>query len=681
MPSGFAVTRNGGAKRAPSRGTLARLAIVAIGATSCGRAGGAPPPVPDARVAAVAGAVPDAAPAPPVVEEAETEAPARCESARDVYLFVSPRAPTAGAPLHVVAVTDRPMAAELRVERADKESRGDAGELLVATSARRGASPYFWLAELEAPRAGTYKVRLTQGACATGEGSASRVVTVAVVRDPPPAPPPLTPEDPLWHTRSTWSHHLEQIYSAWIETLFDAPDGEMPSWGALQEVMRDRSRNFLFDYLALGEDSLTPPVMRPDCADLPYYLRAYFAFKLGLPFAIGHCKPGGGGVPPSCEDTMITNEEPPPPARDAGTTNPARFESFLRVTVADNAHSSSARQPFDEQNSDYYPVPLTWESLRPGTVYADPYGHVLVLAKRIPQTSAHGGVLLAVDAQPDGTVARKRYWRGNFLYAKGPELGGPGFKRFRPIARDRRDDAGEEALVRPDDDAIHANHEYADVSREAAALSVEGFYDRLDTVLSPRPLDPERAMRETLGALEEQVRTRVQSVDNGRKWLETAAAPAPMPEEASEIFETVGPWEDFSTPSRDLRILIAIDVVRGFPARVARRPERYTMPAGRTGAEIAADLEKLLDDELRARKITYTRTDGSPFELSLAEVIARGAALEVAYDPNDCVETRWGAPPGSDEAKTCHAQAPPDQRERMEGYRRYFHERRRPPRK
>jgi hypothetical protein len=46
-------------------------------------------------------------------------------------------------------------------------------------------------------------------------------------------------------------------------------------------------------------------------------------------------------------------------------------------------------------------------------------------------------VLLAVDAQPDGTVARKRFWRGNFLFAQDPTLGSPGFKRFRPIIREK----------------------------------------------------------------------------------------------------------------------------------------------------------------------------------------------------------------------------------------------------
>ena len=72
----------------------------------------------------------------------------------------------------------------------------------------------------------------------------------------------------------------------------------------------------------------------------------------------------------------------------------------------------------------------------PGTIFADPYGHVLVVAQRVAQTAAAGGILLAVDGQPDGTVARKRFWRGNFLFAIDPALGSAGFKRFRPVVRD-----------------------------------------------------------------------------------------------------------------------------------------------------------------------------------------------------------------------------------------------------
>jgi hypothetical protein len=462
----------------------------------------------------------------------------------------------------------------------------------------------------------------------------------------------------------------------WIETLFDAPDAEMPSWAALHDVLRDRARNLLFDHLGQEEDSSARPVVRPDCADLPYFLRAYFAFKLGLPFAVGQCDRGGAGAVPACTDAMVTNEDAPrgAAAHDEDLTPVKLFEGFLGGILADKAHSGMARQPFEEERSDYYPIALTWDELRPGTIYGDPYGHVLVVAKRLPQSDAHGGALLAVDAQPDGTVARKRYWRGNFLYATERELGGPGFKRFRPLLR------VDGELVRADDAAIQKSAEYGDLSRDASKLDVEGFYDRMDDVLSPRPLDPERALLETIGALEEQVGARVKSVENGRKWLESATAPAEMPEGA-EIFETSGAWEDFSTPARDLRILIAIDVVRGFPARVARRPERYAMPSGKSARDVAAELEQRLERELRARTIAYTRTDGSPFTLSLHDVLARSTALEVGYDPNDCVELRWGAPPGSDEAQPCRAHAPPEQRERMESYRAWFRERRRPPRK
>ncbi len=97
--------------------------------------------------------------------------------------------------------------------------------------------------------------------------------------------------------------------------------------------------------------------------------------------------------------------------------------------------------------------------------------------------------------------------------------------------------------------------------------------------MSPAPLDPVRAMKEAITALEEQVKARVTSVENGRKFQDSGKGEASMPDGAA-IFETTGAWEDFSTPSRDLRLLIAIDVVRGFPDRVARRPGTLRDAAG-----------------------------------------------------------------------------------------------------
>lgn len=610
-------------------------------------------------------------PAKPV--ELPPEEPPACEDPKGVFLFVTPGTAWTGAPLRVMAVSEKPIAGALKIVPAEKGRAASTDVAPVASSdVRRGGPPYFFVAEVESPRAGLYDAVLTQSACEAGKGAATRRITVGAFKPGPPAAP--KENEGLWPIHRNWNRALENVYSAWIEQLFDAPDGEMPSWPALHEVLRDKKRNLLFDHLSAGEDSANAPVVRPDCADLPYFLRAYFAFKLRLPFGLSECNRGGGGAAPSCKAGVLISNEDPPPRFDEKATAVKAFGTFLRGTVADKAHSGSARQPFEEENSDYYPVALTESAMRPGVIYADPYGHVLMIAKRLPQTAERGGVLLAVDGQPDGTVARKRYWRGNFLYATQRELGGPGFKRFRPVVRR----AGK--MVRLDDEAIRRHPDYGDVSRDASKLDLEGFYDKMEDVLSPRPLDPQRAMMETLSALEEQVRTRVKSVDNGRKWLDGAKAVASMPD-GPEIFETSGAWEDFSTPSRDLRILIAVDVVRGFPARVARRPERFAMPAGHSVEEVKGELERILEHELRSRSVVYTRTDGSPFTLTLAEVLARSAALEMAYNPNDCVESRWGAPAGSDELATCHAQAPAEQRARMETYRAWFHERRRPARK
>jgi len=91
-------------------------------------------------------------------------------------------------------------------------------------------------------------------------------------------------------------------------------------------------------------------------------------------------------------------------------------------------------------------------------------------------------------------------------------------------------------------------------------------------------------------------------------------------------------------------------------------------------------LQGTLASEIAARKVSYIRSDGSEWPLTLKEVIDRAPDLEMAYNVNDCVEVRWGAKDGSDEASTCKRHASSAQRTKMEDYRAWFHERRRPPR-
>ena len=594
-----------------------------------------------------------------------------CDDAADVALLSAPIAPWQGAPLRVIFTAEKPLDGELSLIAPN-------GSVAAKSPERHDGPPYFWFAEVASPAAGNWHATLSRGC-----GTITR--DIAVLDREPPRP---HAGGGTWPVRITWSRTTEDLYSAWIEKLFDAPLDVELTWPSLQEVLRDRSRNMLFNYLGLNEDKAGMG-LRPDCADLVYFLRAYFAYKMGLPFGYSKCSRGGGGHPPKCygwytnlspdagSSLKTSNQNPettgssqnaesplPAPVR----RQPGSFGEYLRI-VGDDVQSGAVRTLANDDNTDFYTVPLKQETLRPGTVYADPYGHVMMLVRRVPQAGGAAGVFLAVDGEPDGTVARKRFWRGNFLFAHEPTLGSPGFKRFRPIVREANG-----GLRRLTNAEIAKDPQYGDFSLEQSQLAVEDFYDRMDSVMSPAPLDPLRAMKGAIDSLEEQVKTRVGSVENGRKFQNSGKGEASMPDGPS-IFATTGAWEDFATPARDFRLLIAIDVVRGYPDRVARHPERYAMPTGKSVADVKAELQSALQADLSARKFSYTRSDGSQWTLTLKDVVDRAADFEMAYNLNDCVELRWGAPVNSDEASTCKRHAPAAQRARMSDYRAWFRER------
>jgi len=152
----------------------------------------------------------------------------------------------------------------------------------------------------------------------------------------------------------------------------------------------------------------------------------------------------------------------------------------------------------------------------------------------------------------------------------------------------------------------------------------------------------------------------------------------PMPDGA-KIFETTGPWEDYATPSRDMRLLIAMNVLLGIPERIVKHPELFKL-GGRKPEAVRGEIAKLHASLIPTRGISYTRSDGSSQKLTVADLLARRAALEIAYNPNDCVETRWGAAEGTPEAAPCARHAPPEQKAKMAEVRVWFHEARRPSR-
>jgi hypothetical protein len=576
---------------------------------------------------------------------------------RAVQLWVAPLAPLAGRPLRVLAVSGESLAGA-------EVSLSLGGTTVVpARSVHRGGAPFSVETTVAKAAAGRYKVELVR------DGKTLACRTVEVGRGKAAARPASSG---TWAATRAWDRTTEDYYSAWIESLFDAPVTENLGFRPLAQALRDSSRNFLFDYLGLGEDdpkAKTALIAAPDCADLPYFLRAYFSWKMGLPYGFRDCDRGTEARPPRC-GALFTNESP---VEGAPKDPLGAMKKFLRV-VANKVHSGSARTALSDEETDYYPVALTREALRPGTVFADPYGHVLMLAKWIDQGKDSGGMLLAVDGQPDGSVGRKRFWEGNFLYANDVAGAGPGWKAFRPLVR------GSDGKLAPlANAALRSDARFAPFSTEQADLPRDAFYVKMGKIINPHGLEAAAAYGETLDALTEQLQTRVGSVDNGEKYMRENNSPVvPMPDGA-KIFETVGAWEDYATPSRDMRLLIAIHVLETLPERVTAHPELFNM-GGRKPAAVRAEVEALHATRAKERSIQYQRSDGTPFKVTVADVLARKTGFEMSYNPNDCVETRWAAPTGSPEAATCKRQAPEDQRKKMAEYRPWFHDMRRPAR-
>ncbi|MBN1771876.1 MAG: hypothetical protein JXB32_11475 [Deltaproteobacteria bacterium] len=396
---------------------LGSLAAVLFVAGTMARGPGSPGAVPtESAAGTTAAGRPVAVPTTPRLP---TPRPTTgCDGTTDrVALFVFPFRPRAGEPVRLVGVSREhlaPVAAEVDGAR-------------VEATAQWGPGPYGWEFRLDGLPAGTHVARAvtTEGrslGCArwsVAEASSEPVRSVA------------GPE--AWPVARAWSATFEDLYSVWVARLFAVPEDFRGGWHRLHAVFRDAERNLLHDALGWDEDGTAaarggPSAIRAraDCGDLPYTLRAYFAWKFGLPFRFQRCNRRNALVGAECyeERTNLTD-------RFASIDDPVeRFNRFLEAWVAPGVHSATPRTLPEDGTSDFYPIEMSRAALRPGTVYVWPYGHLLVISDW-HEDPVGGLSLVAVDGHPDGTLTFKRFSPRNFPYL--PGLRTAGFKAFRPV--------------------------------------------------------------------------------------------------------------------------------------------------------------------------------------------------------------------------------------------------------
>ncbi len=542
-------------------------------------------------------------------------------------------------PLRVLAVASAPLDAALALADAGGAERAGSRE-------RHGGPPFWWYADLAAPAAGTYRIALR-----TGDAAACAEVSVA--DEAAPAPPRAW--GAAWAVHAAWDRATEALYSAWIEKLFDAPwstsSSPSPPSTTCSATPRATCSTTTSGRARTTAGRARHPSSPTACRSSPTSSAPTSPGSSACPSASRAARAAAAASPPHClrwHSNLEADPAAPPPRPTPSSTSSA--SSARRRHRLPLRHGAHPRRRGLEATT--YPVPLPplvrrkhcarapSTPTRTGTSWWSPS------ASRRPRAPA--ACSSPSTASPTAPSRAGASGAANFLVRARPGAGQePGWKRFRPVVLDA---AGRPRVLH--DAEIAASPDYGDLSLAQYEAGVEGFYDSMYDLLSPAPLDPSRALGEVISALRgagegprplRRQRRQALRASGGGTAID-------MPDGAA-IFETTGPWEDFSTPratsassSPSIRRLVTrLPRPRGPPPRALRHARRQARRRRRK-----ADLDRLLHDTLEAAlRFSYERSvsRGSAFSL-LPRRRAESPApprLEMAYDPQRLPRGHGGA--------------------------------------
>jgi hypothetical protein len=400
-----------------------------------------------------------------------------------------------------------------------------------------------------------------------------------------------------------------------------------------------------------------------DCADLPYYLRSYFAWKNGLPMSV--VSEVSAFAPPS-NDTNPSNDVR---YSSAGNYVTKRYDVLPRVsngqivfqnalnilnnTIPDYTYSASYRMPGTKDDalwSDFYPAALTREAIRPGTVIYDPNGHVAIVYR-----VADDGRIFYIDAHPDNSLTRGMF-TPKFVRSKPGQ--GAGFKNFRPIkmVNAKRDASGnyyggQLVALKNSEIPNYGTEQFYGTQPDPAGSWGKGkftfngqnvsFYDyvRMNLMKGEVHIDPLSDMSQLTDDICVSLKDRVDAVEAARRAkVDIKPHPVRLPE---NIYGTSGEWEDFSSPSRDARLKVSF---QDLLAQTKSNIERYKQhdPAIKyNGGNLAQDLLLVYAERAKACTFSYTTSKGQTVLMNLEA--ARLRIWDMSFDPYHCIELRWGA--------------------------------------
>jgi hypothetical protein len=414
-------------------------------------------------------------------------------------------------------------------------------------------------------------------------------------------------EIPAWNiTHSAWTSANEKKFSEFISILGAS------NCRSLQACLTSVESNpFYASRTPVGIGYLA------DCADLPYMLRAYFAWMEELPLSyvseVTFADPLDGAA-----DIRYTPHGNKPVAWRKFTLG-KKYNVSKELQILRDAVSTATYRMAYSFVSDFYPVKISPAFIQPGTVVYDPSGHAAMVFK-----VEKDGRVRMIDAHPDQSITRITYDRK--------------FVRSRP--------------------------------EHGAGFMVDGkqvnYYDYVRNQMAGGNLkyDPVSELKSMLSELCVNLQDRVGAVSVAvNAGIDRKDHPAVLP---NNIYGTSGEWESFSTPSRDARLKVAflelrentetyINRFRAGDPKIDYKPvgSRHSSACGSdANCLLAASLLTAYEDAAGspACQITYNNSAGGAVTLGYHEIASR--LFKLSFDPYHCVELRWGAS-SPDELRQC----------------------------
>ena len=402
-----------------------------------------------------------------------------------------------------------------------------------------------------------------------------------------------------------------------------------------------------------------------DCAQLPYVLRAYFAWKKGLPFSYE------SGISPrgATSDIRYSQTGNQVTGRTDVTTGSTGGYRLLHTLIAAISTASFRIHPDLEnpKESDFYSPAIRVGSIRPGTVIYDPDGHVATIYE-----VQRDGRIEYMDGHPDNSVTRGTY---DLRFVRATPAVGSGFKNWRPVRLEGYSQGGDGSLhgghmvlARNADIADFSNTQfYGNGPRPSDAQWANGtfllngerldYYDYVRAMMAGGTLEmhPVSELTDMIDEKCTDLHDRATAVDLAiAAGIQNRAEPPRLPR---NIYGTSGDWETYSTPSRDARLKTAFKEVRDNVLRFINMYRTGNRHLVYDGNDLVGDLLNTYDRGTARCSISYRRTDGSTVTLPYEEI--RKRLFKLSFDPYQCVERRWGA---TDPAELSTCQDGPEKR-------------------